>query len=61
MVIRARPLWNTLWVPINLALSGWLATVGMAFVLYRFLPRALQPDAAACKDCAIWACGWPPA
>ncbi|EED67597.1 NrfD/PsrC family molybdoenzyme membrane anchor subunit [Comamonas testosteroni] len=47
MVIRARPLWNTLWVPINLALSGWLATVGMGFVLYRFLPRALQPDAAA--------------
>ncbi|MBS3018308.1 Tetrathionate reductase subunit C [Comamonas sp. PE63] len=47
MVIRSRPLWNTLWVPINLALSGWLATVGMGFVLYRFLPRALQPDAAA--------------
>ncbi|MGU3626977.1 NrfD/PsrC family molybdoenzyme membrane anchor subunit [Comamonas sp. C24C] len=46
MVIRSRPLWNTLWVPINLALSGWLATVGMGFVLYRFLPRALQPDAA---------------
>ena len=44
MVIRSRPLWNTLWVPINLALSGWLATVGMAFVLYRFLPAKLQPD-----------------
>lgn len=47
MVIRSRPLWNTLWVPINLALSGWLATVGMGFVLYRFLPKALQPDAEA--------------
>ena len=44
MVIRSRPLWNTLWVPINLALSGWLATVGMGFVLYRFLPAKLQPD-----------------
>ncbi|MDR3065024.1 MAG: polysulfide reductase NrfD [Comamonas sp.] len=46
MVVRSRPLWNTPWVPINLALSGWLATVGMGFVLSRFLPRALQPDAA---------------
>ena len=44
MVIRSRPLWNTLWVPINLALSGWLATVGLGFVLYRFLPPKLQPD-----------------
>ena len=24
MVVRARPLWNTLWVPVNLALTGWL-------------------------------------
>lgn len=47
MVIRARPLWNTLWVPVNLALTGWLATVGWAFVLYRFLPARLQPDAPA--------------
>ena len=47
MVVRSRPLWNTLWVPINLALSGWLATVGMGFVLYRFLPARWQPDAAA--------------
>ena len=46
MVIRSRPLWNTLWVPINLALSGWLATVGMGFVLYRFLPAKLQPNAS---------------
>lgn len=47
MVIRSRPLWNTLWVPVNLALTGWLATVGWAFVLYRFLPARLQPDAPA--------------
>lgn len=47
MVLRSRPLWNTLWVPINLALTGWLATVGCIFVLQRFLPAALRPDAGA--------------
>ncbi len=47
MVVRARPLWHTLWVPVNLALTGWLATVGAAFVLERFLPDTLRPGAAA--------------
>lgn len=47
MTVRARPLWNTLWVPINLALTGWLATVGITFVLERFLPAALRPGAHA--------------
>ena len=57
MVVRSRPLWNTLWVPLNLALSGWLATVGMGFVLYRFLPKALQPDADALhglRNLGLW-------
>ncbi|PIG09108.1 NrfD/PsrC family molybdoenzyme membrane anchor subunit [Comamonas sp. 26] len=57
MVVRSRPLWNTLWVPINLALNGWLATVGMAFVLYRFLPKAMQPDTAALqglRNLGLW-------
>lgn len=57
MVVRSRPLWNTLWVPVNLALSGWLATVGMAFVLYRFLPKAMQPDTAALqglRNLGLW-------
>lgn len=47
MVVRARPLWNTLWVPLNLALTGWLATVGAVLVLERFLPPAQRPDMAA--------------
>lgn len=42
MVIRSRPLWNTLWVPLNLALTGWLATVGCTLVLERFLPTPLR-------------------
>lgn len=47
MAVRARPLWHTLWVPVNLALTGWLATAGMAFVLERFLPAPLRPDVQA--------------
>ena len=47
MAVRSRPLWHTLWVPINLALTGWLATVGAMFVLQRFLPTHLRPDALA--------------
>lgn len=47
MAIRARPLWNTLWVPVNLALTGWLATVGTVFVVERWLPAALRPNAQA--------------
>ena len=47
MVVRSRPLWNTLWVPVNLALTGWLAAVGVAFVIGRFLPEALRPSTAA--------------
>ena len=47
MVVRSRPLWNTLWVPVNLALTGWLAAVGVALVLERFLPAALRPDMCA--------------
>ncbi|MYN14490.1 tetrathionate reductase [Pusillimonas sp. TS35] len=47
MAVRARPLWHTLWVPANLALTGWLATVGVAFVLERFLPTVLRPGVQA--------------
>lgn len=47
MVVRSRPLWNTLWVPVNLALTGWLAAVGVAMVIGRFLPSSLRPDTPA--------------
>jgi tetrathionate reductase subunit C len=47
MVVRSRPLWNTMWVPVNLALTGWLAAVGVALVVERFLPAQLRPDARA--------------
>ena len=38
MVVRARPLWNTLFLPINLALTGWLAALGAMLVIGRWLP-----------------------
>ncbi|MBS0507827.1 MAG: polysulfide reductase NrfD [Proteobacteria bacterium] len=47
MVVRSRPLWNTLWLPVNLALTGWLATVGVMFLIERLLPARLRPDAGA--------------
>jgi len=47
MVVRSRPLWNTLWVPVNLALTGWLATVGVTLVFERFLPARLRPGVPA--------------
>lgn len=47
MAVRSRPLWSTLWVPVNLALTGWLATVGATLVLERFLPTSLRSGIAA--------------
>ena len=44
MVVRARPLWNTAWLPVNLALTGWLAAIGVMFIVERFLPAALRPQ-----------------
>ena len=38
MVVRARPLWNTLFLPVNLALTGWLAALGAMLVVARWLP-----------------------
>ena len=41
MVVRARPLWNTLFLPVNLALTGWLAALGAMLVVARWLPGGL--------------------
>lgn len=41
MVVRARPLWNTIFLPINLALTGWLAALGAMLVVARWLPGGL--------------------
>ena len=41
MVVRARPLWNTLCLPVNLALTGWLAALGAMLVVARWMPGGL--------------------
>ena len=38
MVVRARPLWNSAFLPLNLALTGWLAALGAMLVVARWLP-----------------------
>lgn len=38
MVVRARTLWNTPVLPVTLALTGWLATLGSMLVVARWLP-----------------------
>ncbi len=42
MVIRARPLWNTVFLPINLALTGALGSLGAVLLVARWLPQGLD-------------------
>jgi|SRR5690625_3908725 len=42
MVIRARPLWHTFFLPLNLALTGWLASLGAMLLVSRWLPTGVQ-------------------
>lgn len=41
MVVRARPLWNTLLLPWNFAVTGWLAALGAMLLVGRWLPGGL--------------------
>lgn len=38
MVLRSRPLWNTIFLPINFALTGWLAALGAMLFVSRWMP-----------------------
>lgn len=42
MVVRARPLWATAFLPINLALTGLLGSLGAALLVARWLPGGLR-------------------
>ncbi len=56
MVVRARPLWNTLFLPINLALTGWLAALGAMLVLARWVPGGLAAlPAGLLRSLSLWA------
>lgn len=42
MVVRARPLWATAFLPVNLALTGMLGTLGAVLLVARWLPAGLD-------------------
>lgn len=42
MVVRSRPLWNTLFLPINFALTAWLASIGAVLLVARWLPGGVR-------------------
>lgn len=42
MIIRARPLWHTYFLPINFALTGWLGALGSMLLVARWLPGGVQ-------------------
>lgn len=41
MVLRSRPLWSTVFLPINFALTGWLSAMGAMLLVARWLPGGL--------------------
>ena len=42
MVIKSRPLWNTIFLPINFALTGWMASLGAILLVSRWFQGGLQ-------------------
>lgn len=41
MIVRSRPLWNTIFLPINFALTGWLSALGAMLFVGRWLPGGM--------------------
>ncbi|WOB76184.1 NrfD/PsrC family molybdoenzyme membrane anchor subunit [Achromobacter xylosoxidans] len=41
MVLRARPLWHTPFLPLNFALTAWLGALGAMFLVGRWLPGGM--------------------
>lgn len=41
MVVRARPLWHTYFLPLNFALTGWLSALGAILFVGRWSPGGL--------------------
>lgn len=42
MEVRSRELWSTPFLPVNFALTGWLASLGAILLVARWLPGGLQ-------------------
>src|SRR5690625_1698369 len=47
MVVRARALWHTIFLPLNLAFTGWLASLGAILLVARWVPSGLASLPAA--------------
>lgn len=47
MILRSRPLWHTYFLPINFALTGWLAALGAMLFVARWLPGGVGALPAA--------------
>lgn len=47
MILRSRPLWHTYFLPINFALTGWLAALGAMLFVARWLPGGVAALPAA--------------
>lgn len=47
MIVRSRPLWHTYFLPINFALTGWLAALGAMLFVARWLPGGVAALPAA--------------
>ncbi len=42
MVLRSRPLWHTVFLPVNFALTAWLGALGAMLLIGRWLPGGLR-------------------
>ena len=51
MVVRSRPLWNTPFLPVNFALTGWMSALGAMLLIARWLPGGLQYQSANLLRC----------
>lgn len=47
MVLRSRPLWHTVFLPLNFAFTGWLAALGAMLFVSRWLPGGITALPAA--------------
>lgn len=55
MAVRSRPLWSTPFLPLNFALTGWLAALGAVLLVGRLLPGGMEALPLALVRRLAWA------
>ncbi|PLC52388.1 tetrathionate reductase [Pollutimonas nitritireducens] len=55
MVLKSRPLWSTPFLPVNFALTAWLAALGAMLLVARWLPGGTASLPGALVRGLIWA------